>query len=227
MSRCVITIIDVLDVSQLEGNTLTLRPVPTALHVLADDLRNLAAASALQLRRHQLTITADVSSLSRSERWVLVDANRLRQILINLLNNAVKFTEHGRIALTIEIVRGDSESHTTASSSSERNGLRFRRNLGTSSSNNAISHSTDVISVVSTAAELASKASTAGTGAKDEKLSADNTSVGDQPDSTVQTYRFTIRDSGVGLSADVKTRMFQAFTQFNSNMPGAGLGLYM
>jgi hypothetical protein len=92
---------DVLDVSTLEHGTLKLVPAPTALHRLLDDIEALMGAPA---RAKGLTLRfrrgADVPA------FVLADGTRLKQILFNLLGNAIKFTDAGEVVLEADIEPG-------------------------------------------------------------------------------------------------------------------------
>lgn len=91
------TLIDeLLDLSRVEAGMLQLQPAPCALRPLLQQLVELlqarAAQKGLQL---ELDIADDVAEA------VLVDAGRLRQALTNLIGNAIKFTEQGRVALRV------------------------------------------------------------------------------------------------------------------------------
>lgn len=87
---------DVLDVSKIEAGQFELDPLPFALGKLIDDtvaiMRGIALKSAL-------TIAVQVDP--NLPPVVVGDANRLRQVLLNLLNNAVKFTPAGSVTLTV------------------------------------------------------------------------------------------------------------------------------
>jgi len=88
---------DILDVSKIEAGRLEVRPAPFSLHGAVDEVlrvvRPLAREKGLEL----------VSTISEATPGALVaDALRLRQVLTNLLGNAVKFTERGRVELAID-----------------------------------------------------------------------------------------------------------------------------
>jgi signal transduction histidine kinase/ligand-binding sensor domain-containing protein/CheY-like chemotaxis protein len=88
---------DVLDFSKIESGKLELDPVPTDLRRWVDDILGVFAGRAaelcLDLSHH---VTADVPTR------VSLDGLRLRQVLLNLVGNAVKFTERGTVGLRIE-----------------------------------------------------------------------------------------------------------------------------
>lgn len=87
---------DVLDFSKLEAGQVEIVPRAFAPVALIDNtvsiVRGSAAAKGLAL---------GVSVDPCVPRWLLGDENRLRQVLLNLLNNAVKFTARGRIDLRV------------------------------------------------------------------------------------------------------------------------------
>lgn len=87
---------DILDFSKIEAGKLTIDKQPMNLRATIDDAIALvderAAAKGLMLTSR---LAPDLPS------WVQGDATRIRQILINLLANAVKFTERGSIDLTV------------------------------------------------------------------------------------------------------------------------------
>jgi PAS domain S-box-containing protein len=92
---------DILDLSRIEAGKLRIQSQSFALGDLVFDLDSLMQARALE-RGIALTFLfrTDVPLLLRTDRV------RLRQILINLIGNALKFTEHGRVEVEIAL-RGD------------------------------------------------------------------------------------------------------------------------
>ncbi|MFZ2649124.1 MAG: ATP-binding protein, partial [Burkholderiaceae bacterium] len=147
---------DILDFSKIEAGKLEIESVDFNLRGALDDAVELLAPRARQkrigLRCH---VEADVPQA------VVGDPGRLRQIVTNLLGNALKFTEHGEVVLRVE------------------------RGLG---------------------------------------------SPGDPSAPAVGKWlSLEIRDSGIGMDAPTKARLFQPFSQANGSMArrygGTGLGL--
>jgi len=87
---------DILDYSKIEARKLTIENISFNLHTLIEDFADLYALRAAE-KRLELTwrIAADVPLLLRG------DPGRLRQVLINLVGNAIKFTESGSVDLAI------------------------------------------------------------------------------------------------------------------------------
>ena len=89
---------DILDLSKIEAGRMELFPevfdVPSLVREVSGTIRPLAErrGNALELRCHE-----DV-------RRMRADLTRVRQVLLNLLSNAAKFTENGRVALDVERV---------------------------------------------------------------------------------------------------------------------------
>jgi PAS domain S-box-containing protein len=100
--EALLTIInDILDFSKIESGKMELEQVPFELSVCLEDALDLfsvpAAAKKLELTYH---IEEDVPA------WILGDVTRLRQVLVNLVNNAVKFTPAGSIAILVRRLPG-------------------------------------------------------------------------------------------------------------------------
>jgi signal transduction histidine kinase len=87
---------DILDLAKVEAGHLGLEARP--MH-LGDAARSAAALSRLRADEKGLGLDLDIHP--EAERWVLGDEVRVKQILVNLLNNAVKFTERGSVTLAI------------------------------------------------------------------------------------------------------------------------------
>ncbi len=85
---------DVLSISKIEAGESTLNPVDFSIRALLDGVRDMFRARA---RRRGLALVLDVRG-DLPER-VRGDEGKLRQVLINLVGNAVKFTEVGGVAL--------------------------------------------------------------------------------------------------------------------------------
>ena len=87
---------DILDFSKIEAGQMTMAPVPTPLAVLA---RTTVESFEQRARQKGLTLRCDVPADLPAA--VMVDAGRLRQVLVNLLRNAVKFTTEGTVTLAL------------------------------------------------------------------------------------------------------------------------------
>jgi signal transduction histidine kinase/ActR/RegA family two-component response regulator len=87
---------EVLDFSTIEAGTLRVEPVPTALAALVS-----AATDRFAARAQQKGVTLTLDLHRDLPAAVLVDPVRLRQILVNLVGNAVKFTASGAIVITV------------------------------------------------------------------------------------------------------------------------------
>jgi signal transduction histidine kinase/ligand-binding sensor domain-containing protein/DNA-binding response OmpR family regulator len=140
---------DILDVSKLEAGKLELEAVDFQLDTLVEDAVELVTPRALE------TSLEIVTYLDPGARMVLRgDHVRLRQILLNLLSNALKFTEQGHVSVTV---------------TSQAAGEGFA------------------------------------------------------------SLRFEVADTGIGMSAEAKSRLFQKFEQADSSITrrfgGTGLGL--
>jgi signal transduction histidine kinase/CheY-like chemotaxis protein len=143
---------DVLDFSKIEAEMLRMESRPFDLFACVESALDLVVAPALD---KGLELAYEISP--DVPRALVGDSTRLRQVLTNLLNNAVKFTPNGEVVVTV------------------RSG--------------------------------------------DEADAASGRSV----------IRFSVRDTGIGISPEATSRLFQAFSQVESStsgrVPGTGLGL--
>ncbi|RZT10371.1 diguanylate cyclase (GGDEF) domain-containing protein [Duganella sp. CF402] len=102
-SRTLIALINnILDFSKMEAGKLTLEETEFSLTALLSEVTELLAGPAQQ---KGVTVSWVVDS-DVPER-VCADALRVRQILINLTGNAVKFTERGEVALRVSLAAAD------------------------------------------------------------------------------------------------------------------------
>ena len=88
---------DILDFSKIEAGELALDPVGFPLVAIVDSTVSIVRGSAL---RSGLRIDAQIDPALPSV--VVGDPGRLRQVLLNLLNNAVKFTPEGSVTVTVQ-----------------------------------------------------------------------------------------------------------------------------
>jgi signal transduction histidine kinase/PleD family two-component response regulator len=140
---------DILDLSKIEAGKLSLETIDFDLRELVEDTVELQAVAADQ---KQIDLVMDIDPSMPSH--VKGDPHRLRQVLMNLLGNAIKFTEHGEVCLRVSLE-------------------------------------------------------------------------GQEPG--LCRYRMEVQDSGIGIDADTKQRLFRPFVQADSSTTrrfgGTGLGL--
>ncbi|MDB5929587.1 MAG: multi-sensor hybrid histidine kinase [Polaromonas sp.] len=89
---------DILDFSKIESGRFDLESEPVSVHNMIEEACDIAAPRA---REKGIELIVDVagSSAGGPPPAILGDVTRLRQILINLVNNAVKFTEQGSVSV--------------------------------------------------------------------------------------------------------------------------------
>jgi PAS domain S-box-containing protein len=97
-ARALLTIInDLLDFSNIETGRLSIEKNPFDLKFAVEDVIQVLAPRA---REKMLDLT--VNYPPDVPRRVIGDAGRIRQVLTNLVDNAIKFTDQGRVAVTVE-----------------------------------------------------------------------------------------------------------------------------
>jgi signal transduction histidine kinase/ActR/RegA family two-component response regulator len=96
---------DVLDLSRIEAGKLALNVGQVELRPLVDDAAELARVLG---REKALEVSCDVAAAL--PRCVLADPLRLRQLLVNLLHNAIKFTDEGAVRLEVSLVGGAADA---------------------------------------------------------------------------------------------------------------------
>ena len=190
---------DMLDVAKSEAGKMEVVLAPTDVFKLSQQLIDLMVGNA---RRHDLELL--YCFMPNCPRYIDTDGRHLRQILLNLLDNAVKFTRSGYVALIIECIsdqemgqiiqRGLNKTHTQdhhhALSSSDDTDVSSMMPLVLPSSYQRLQHAAN----------------------------------------TQQTWlHFSIQDTGIGIGPTEQKAIFSYFTQANpqvsSQFGGTGLGL--
>lgn len=88
---------DILDLSKMEAGKLTLESIPVELESIVSEV---ATVFSNHSKRNSIALITDIAA--DAPKHVYADPLRLKQILINLIANAFKFTEQGSITLSIE-----------------------------------------------------------------------------------------------------------------------------
>ena len=98
---------DLLDVSKIEAQKIDLQPKHVAFKVFLHDL-----ADMMHIRAHQKRLNFTTDFPPELPTGILIDEYRLRQVLLNILNNAIKYTEAGTIALRVALISPPDTSGT-------------------------------------------------------------------------------------------------------------------
>lgn len=161
---------DILDFSRIESGGVQLEDSACNLRTTVEDALDIFAARAAERGVELLHwIEPDVPT------QVILDGGRLRQVLVNLIGNGIKFTPVGEVEVTVRVLTGK-------------------------------------------AASIAPFDLTQATGQMVAEL-----------DDGSLTLEFAVRDTGIGIAAVDRSKLFQPFTQLDASSVrrygGAGLGL--
>ena len=190
---------DVLDMSKIESGRLALNVAPVSL---PDIVENIVGIMQPQVHAKRQDFDVVVRGIRCED--VLADATRLNQVLLNLLSNAHKFTPvGGRISLTVEQL-DDGAAAAAPGGDADAAGTAGAPADGA-------------------AGGVAAGASVAAAGA------ADGTAAGAVPAPGRVRTRFTVRDTGIGMSPAFKEKIFDSFEREDTarvrKIEGTGLGM--
>src|SRR5574337_375509 len=106
-SEALLTVInDILDLSKIEAGQMVVEEVGFYLREVVEGVAEVLSIRA-QKKGLELTCYVDPALPSR----VLGDPTRLRQVLVNLVGNAIKFTERGEVAIQVEQTPTETPGH--------------------------------------------------------------------------------------------------------------------
>ncbi len=88
---------DILDFSKIEAGKMEFENLVFDLHKLLEQ-----TVRGMSVRAHEKNLELVLEVGGGTSRWVQGDPHRLQQILVNLMGNAIKFTEQGEVALRVE-----------------------------------------------------------------------------------------------------------------------------
>ena len=89
---------DILEMSKIEVGQITLNEVKFDLYTMLKSIEDM-----LQLKAKSKNIGLTFDIAGNVPKYIYTDEGKLRQIIINLLGNALKFTQKGKISLTVEL----------------------------------------------------------------------------------------------------------------------------
>jgi signal transduction histidine kinase/HAMP domain-containing protein len=93
---------DVLDMAKIESGTMSLNPEKFRVYEILDEVTSITSSLASE-KNIALFITDD----SDREVEIYADRTRLRQVMINLVNNSIKFTDKGKISIHAKLLEGE------------------------------------------------------------------------------------------------------------------------
>ena len=90
---------DILDFSKVEAGKLDLELIPFNLGQMIEDV---GTALSFQADRKHLHFICPANPII--QQWVKADPGRIRQVMTNLIGNAIKFTEQGEVAVFVKLL---------------------------------------------------------------------------------------------------------------------------
>ncbi len=193
---------DILDFSKIESGRLELEHEVFPLRECVEGALDLLAARAAEKRIDLLYEIAD-----GVPQTVRGDATRLRQILVNLLGNAIKFTERGEVALSVRVRSPDSAPPGTQLAGSGSPLFSAAR----PGSLPPLGGSAGAVGTIPPMVAVSSQ-----------------TPVATGPRQFVELL-FSVSDTGIGIPQEAMGRLFRSFTQVDTSTTrrfgGTGLGL--
>ncbi|WP_186170549.1 response regulator [Vibrio chagasii] len=98
---------DILDFSKIESGMLLISPHSASIRESIYDIASIVAPKA---KEQKISVNVDISSDTPAR--VMIDDHRLRQILMNFMSNAVKFTAKGGVTLSIKTLEQSDDNAT-------------------------------------------------------------------------------------------------------------------
>ncbi len=96
---------DILELSKVEAGRVVLNPTNTDLYSLLEDIKII-----FKERAQSKNIQFIFKTSSKLPRFIVVDNSKLRQIFVNLIGNAIKFTEKGAVSIHSHVLKIDDET---------------------------------------------------------------------------------------------------------------------
>ena len=113
---------DVLEMSKIEAGRTTLNPSTFDLSELLKDLEMM-----FRVRTNEKKLSFSVEMIGDVPQYIVGDINKLRQVFINVLGNAVKFTDQGGIGVRVRADRASHDGIFTASRNRRHGPRNFAR----------------------------------------------------------------------------------------------------
>ncbi|KAG0343884.1 histidine kinase osmosensor [Podila humilis] len=198
--KLLLIIDDLLDFSKLEADKVTLEASPFDLEEVFDEVENIVESLASQKSLDLAFIKED-----NVPDMVIGDCNRLKQILLNLVGNAIKFTHSGHVIVRCKVLDRDSDLTTITSGSAaemmEDDKFYFK-------------HETN------------------GSGQCQSEMRPPNSGRFSTPEPLSENsikLMFEVEDTGIGISPEEQAVLFSPFSQVDGSATrsyeGSGLGL--
>ncbi|QOV89120.1 PAS domain S-box protein [Humisphaera borealis] len=92
---------DILDITKIEAGSLTMEQIPCRVETIVDEVSSL-----MRVRAAEKGIAFEVAYRRPLPPMIHSDPTRVRQILFNLVGNAIKFTEQGSVRIDVSVVEG-------------------------------------------------------------------------------------------------------------------------
>ena len=184
---------DILDLSKIEARKLDL--VATNVH-LTSFLHGVTEICSIRAKQKGIALNILISD--RLPVAIEVDEKRLRQVLINLLGNAIKFTDNGSVTFKVEVISQESPQRTNDKGQMTNDKGQMTNDKGQMTND------------------------------KGQMTNDKGQMTNDKGQITHQKIRFQIEDTGIGMSQDQLEKIFLAFEQVGEagrKSEGTGLGL--
>ncbi len=108
-AECLLQLInDILDFSKIEAGKLEMEIVPVDMYNLVEEVTALLA-----VRSQEKSVELLLRFAPDLPRFVMGDPGRIRQVLLNLCSNALKFTQEGHILVDVDVVENHTETPVT------------------------------------------------------------------------------------------------------------------